>query len=207
MLSFSNVILCLRSALQCYSHRKIFRYISHPNYLCWARRHVPYFKEACKETTTSECSKNRMYRHLQFQELHNLRILTCLNADVLILTTDCNHVVPTCIIWGKLRDSVELYTETYLSRPWIFQVPKLDMSITNCDKIVPIFSKWYRFHLGRHFVRSNLHIRTPVPHIHYHVMLWTNRHNIFVVWGESLKHTFTLLENVLMLIRVLMEVL
>lgn len=137
----------------------------------------------------SECTKIRMYTHLKFQESCNHRILKCLNTDVLILKIHCNPVVPTCIISYKWRDSVELYIETYLSRPRIFQVPELDMSITNCDKVVPIFSKWYCFHLGRHFVRSNLHIWPPVPHIHYHVMLGTNGYNIFVVWGESLKHT------------------
>lgn len=75
---------------------------------------------------------------------------------------------------------------TYLRRSRIFQVPKLDMSHADSDKVFAVLSERDSLDSCGNFVAGNFDIVFPVPDIDDHVMLGPDGHNIFIVGRESL---------------------
>lgn len=74
---------------------------------------------------------------------------------------------------------------TYLCTP--LQIPELDVSIADRHKVAAVFAKTNRHHLGADLIRGDLHIRLPVEHIHDHVILAANGHQVLAVWRKCLQ--------------------
>lgn len=53
----------------------------------------------------------------------------------------------------------------------IFQIPELDMPVTDGYKVTTILCECYRLHFGTNFITGYFNVILPVPYIHYHVML------------------------------------
>lgn len=74
---------------------------------------------------------------------------------------------------------------TYLCTP--LQIPELDMSIADGDKVAAIVTKTDGHHLSADLIRGDLYIGLPIKHIHDHVVLGANGHQIFAVRRECLQ--------------------
>ena len=74
----------------------------------------------------------------------------------------------------------------YFGWPRVLEIPEFNMAVANCDKVWSIFGEGHSFDFGRHFVWSYFNATPPVPYIDDHVMLRTDRNNVFVIGRKGL---------------------
>lgn len=81
----------------------------------------------------------------------------------------------------------EVIIKSYLGTARIFQVPKLDVSVTYGNKIIAIFREADSLHLARNFVRCHFNIVPPIPDVDDHVVLRADRYDILVARRKCLE--------------------
>jgi len=69
----------------------------------------------------------------------------------------------------------------------VLQVPELDISVADRDKIASIFRKGNCFDFGTDFIAGNFDADLPVPNIDYHVVLGADGDNVPHVGRKGLQ--------------------
>lgn len=68
------------------------------------------------------------------------------------------------------------------------EIPELDVAIADRHKVAAVVAEAHGHHFGADLIRGDLHVGLPVEHVHDHVVLGANRHQVLAVGREGLCH-------------------
>lgn len=98
-----------------------------------------------------------------------------------------------CLYCAKKRKkkiglmSQKFIVKSYLATARIFQIPKLDVSVTHGDEIIAVFREADSFYFARNFIGCYFNVVPPIPNVDDHIVLRADRHDILVAWRKRLR--------------------